>query len=321
MKFISKLERKFGRFAIRNLTIYILIGYVIGYIVQNMSPEIYSYLVMNPSAVLRGEVWRLFTWIITPPESMSLFIIFMFLFFYWVGSSLENALGTFRYNIYIFSGIIFMTVGAMLTYVVLNAIDPLIASYIPIQISTYYINLTSFLAFAVCFPHMQVYVMFVIPLKVKWLAVIDLVLIALEFISIEAYYTMTFVDAEMLNMYTNLGAENAVEIAKYISDNYKLACNMEIWSQRVMLLVPLLNFAIFFLMTRNLKRVSPAEIKRKHNFKKQMEAPVRKGQPRHQCVVCGRTELDNEELVFRYCSKCSGNYEYCQDHIFTHEHK
>ena len=44
------------------------------------------------------------------------------------------------------------------------------------------------------------------------------------------------------------------------------------------------------------------------------------GKTRHRCAVCGRTELDNPELEFRYCSKCEGNYEYCQDHLYTHKH-
>ncbi|HAC03370.1 MAG TPA: hypothetical protein DCE63_05350, partial [Eubacterium sp.] len=48
--------------------------------------------------------------------------------------------------------------------------------------------------------------------------------------------------------------------------------------------------------------------------------PVRSGQPKHRCAVCGRTELDDESLVFRFCSKCAGNYEYCNEHLYTHIH-
>ena len=83
----------------------------------------------------------------------------------------------------------------------------------------------------------------------------------------------------------------------------------------------LLNFIIFFLSTRNLNRYTPHEIHRRHQFKSQMKEPrPGSGITKHKCAVCGRTELDDPTLEFRFCSKCEGNYEYCQDHLFTHQH-
>jgi hypothetical protein len=64
--------------------------------------------------------------------------------------------------------------------------------------------------------------------------------------------------------------------------------------------------------------VSPREVKRRRTYKKQ--AQMAKGVTRHKCAVCGRTELDDENLEFRFCSRCDGNYEYCMEHLFTHEH-
>ncbi len=88
---------------------------------------------------------------------------------------------------------------------------------------------------------------------------------------------------------------------------------------RCELLISLANILVFFLMTRNYKKFSPAEIRRKQTFKK--EVKIRPyGRTRHRCAVCGRTELDGAELEFRYCSKCEGSYEYCQDHLYTHQH-
>ena len=83
-------------------------------------------------------------------------------------------------------------------------------------------------------------------------------------------------------------------------------------------LVSILNFVVFFLMTRNYHRISPKVIKRKQTYKKQVRAAT--GSSRHKCAICGRTSEDFPELTFRYCSKCNGNYEYCQEHLFTHEH-
>ena len=79
-----------------------------------------------------------------------------------------------------------------------------------------------------------------------------------------------------------------------------------------------LNFLIFFFSTRNYRSVSPKEVHRKRTYHRQVQQP--KGVTRHKCAICGRTELDDPNLEFRFCSKCNGNYEYCQDHLFTHEH-
>ena len=90
-------------------------------------------------------------------------------------------------------------------------------------------------------------------------------------------------------------------------------------STRVELVISLITIILFFAMTRDHRRYSPKEIKRRQDFKKQVKiTPL--GKTRHRCAVCGRTELDGADLEFRYCSKCEGNYEYCQDHLYTHQH-
>lgn len=307
---MNKIERKYGRYAIRNLTAYILAGYAIGYLIELLVPTLSQYLIMNPHLVMKGQIWRLFTWVLTPPEDFTLFTIFMFLFFYWIGSSLEHIWGSFWYNVYIFSGIIFMTAGAMITYMILHFVNPELAGFVPINISTYYINVTSFLAFAVCFPDMQVLFMFFIPLKVKWLAIVDLVWIAVDFISI----------GNSVDQIIKAVSSNSAIFSNEVLNELNTFRNMWVWSNRALLLVPLINFFIFFLSTRNLKRLSPNEIKRKNSYKRQVNNAT-KMISKHKCAICGRTEKDGEDLVFRFCSKCNGNYEYCQDHLFNHVHK
>ena len=81
----------------------------------------------------------------------------------------------------------------------------------------------------------------------------------------------------------------------------------------------LINIIVFFAITRNYKRYAPKEIRRQKQFKKEVKI-VPKAASRHKCAVCGRTEKDGAELEFRYCSKCEGSYEYCQDHLYTHKH-
>ncbi len=275
-KFINKLEKKYGRYAIKNLIVYLLAAYAIGYIFALLNPVAYSYLTLQPALVMKGQVWRLVTWVCTVPESFSFFLIFMFLFQYFIGTALERQWGAFRYNCYIFSGIIFMTLSTMITYWVTG---------ISMSPSTYYINMASFLAFAVCFPDIQVYFMMIIPIKIKWLAIVDLIYMAYEFIAIGQY-------------------------AGYIPVHY-------IWATRISIIVSLLNFFIFYI-SGIMKRYSPKQVKRKVVYQKQVVRPV--NTTVHKCAICGRTEKDGDDLVFRYCSKCNGNYEFCQEHLYTHKH-
>lgn len=90
---------------------------------------------------------------------------------------------------------------------------------------------------------------------------------------------------------------------------------------RVAILLSFANVILFFLLYRG-ARYSPKEIRRKQKFRSQMNEAARemKKNGRHRCAVCGRTEEDDPNLTFRFCSKCEGNYEYCEDHLYTHQH-
>lgn len=294
MGFLNKLERKFGKFAISNLIYYVLGAYAIGYLLSEVAPEIYIKLIMSPRLVCSGEVWRLFTWIFTIPQELDLWVIFMFFFYAWIGLTLEKCWGTFKYNLYMFSGWFFMTVGAMVIYFISTAVG---GWGIGIGVSTHYINLTSFLACATLFPEVQVLLFMVIPVKMKWIAIVDLVLLGYEFVN-HLILAVRY-DEFVLIMAYGLTKEICITICASI-------------------VIALLNFALYFFVFKNGKRFSPKQIKRKSQFKKQVKTG--RGISKHKCAICGRTENDGEGLVFRFCSRCEGNYEYCQDHLFTHEH-
>ena len=108
MKFIDKLERKFGRFGIPNLTIYMIVCYVIGYALMIVNPGILNWLSLEPAYILRGQVWRLVTWVLYPPSTSGVlwFAIAVLFFYYPIGTSLERTIGTFKYTLYILSGVI-----------------------------------------------------------------------------------------------------------------------------------------------------------------------------------------------------------------------
>ena len=115
MKFFNKLERKFGKYAIPNLTRYIIITYGIGYLLwfiqQASSVNILGWLTLDPGLILQGQVWRIVSWVLMPPGAFDIFTLVMLLFYYNIGTVLERVWGDFRYNAYIFFGLIMTVVG------------------------------------------------------------------------------------------------------------------------------------------------------------------------------------------------------------------
>ena len=106
MNFLNKLERKIGKYAIPNLSRYLIFGYVLGYIIKFANANLLNFITLNPYLILHGQVWRLVTWIIIPPDNFDLLTLVMLYFYYSVGNDLERTWGTFYYNVYIFMGMI-----------------------------------------------------------------------------------------------------------------------------------------------------------------------------------------------------------------------
>ena len=281
MNWIDKLERKFGRFGVENLTMYVIICYVVGYFLAYFNPSLLSLLSLEPALILRGQIWRIITWVIYPPSMSNVlwFVIASVFFYYPIGTSLERTWGSFRYTLYIFSGILFSVIGAFILYFITGAYG------IGSLFNTYYISLSVFLAYALSYPDMQILLWFVIPIKMKWMAIVYGVMVLYDMIT-----------------YLRMG----------------------LWVYVVPIIASLLNFVLFFFSTRNMQRYNPKEVHRRREFKKAVAQsrvnPATGGITKHKCAICGRTEKDDPNLEFRFCSKCNGNYEYCQDHLFTHQH-
>ena len=117
MNYLNKLERKIGKYAIPNLSLWLVVTYALGYLMMYMTPGIISYLMLEPAMVLRGQVWRLVTWVLIPPSTGNIFFyIIMIMLYYSLGTALERTWGTFRFNVYIFGGLIFTVIGAFVAY-------------------------------------------------------------------------------------------------------------------------------------------------------------------------------------------------------------
>lgn len=285
MDFMTKLERKFGKFAIPNLTVILIAGFFIGYMIEIFDATALELIAMDPAKILQGQVYRLITWIVIPPGGVSILFIITLMFYFSIGRILENSWGDFRYTVYILSGIIFTDIGMMLTYFVMKFLGQadllnLYYQYGLYGASTYYLCMSMFLAYAFMFPDRQVLLYFIIPIRVKWLGYLDI-----------AYLIITIYQYGMIGYYAGM----------------------------VTVIMSVLNFILFYFASKGKSKVGSAHRKRKRRYHQE----VRQTQilTRHKCAICGQTEEDNPDLEFRYCSRCKGNYEYCQNHLFTHEHK
>lgn len=283
----NKFEKKFGKYAIPNLSLYLIIGYAIGFILEmfDKTGAIISLMTLEPGMIIHGQIWRVFSWLLIPPDRSNIFfVVIMLLFYYNIGNTLEKVWGVYRYNVYLFSGFIYTLVGAFIMYFVLLAMGINGTGLIGAFFTTYYVNMSIFLAFAATFPSMEVMLMFIIPIKVKYLGIVYAVMIVFEALQYASYSL-------------------AMGIIKF-----------------VVILCSLLNFIVFFVRGRGKIRLSKEQVKMRSEYRTKMKAAQAQAITKHKCAICGRTEETHPDLEFRFCSKCNGNYEYCNDHLFTHKH-
>ena len=209
---------------------------------------------------------------------LNIWTIIMLFFYYTIGRQLERAWGDFRYNVYIFGGILFIIISSFVLYFIMGAKMPF--AMFGEGFSTYYICLSLFFGYAMTCPDQVILLYFIIPIKMKWMALISLAYIIFDLVRGSA-------------------------------------------STRTEIIAAMLNFVIFFGLTNGFKTYMARVVRKPIKKRPTVIRPTPSANsdaPKHRCAVCGRTEKDGEDLEFRYCSKCDGDYEYCQDHLFTHEH-
>lgn len=167
MKWLNKLERKYGRHAIHGLMKYIVAANLAVFLLDVLLPGFSWNLGLIPQAVMQGQIWRIFTFILIPPNTSAFWILFTLYFYYVIGTGLEQAWGSFKFNIYYLTGVIFTIIVSMLSGNIGDA---------------YYLNLTLFLAFATIYPNHEVLLFFVLPVKMKYLAILDGILLLQAFV-------------------------------------------------------------------------------------------------------------------------------------------
>lgn len=288
MKWFYKLEYKYGRYAIRNLMRYILVLYLAGTVLNVIDPSMYyHYLALDPWKIVENfQIWRIFTFLMCAPDSNNLFFALLSAYIYYsLGTFVERAWGAFRFNVFMFFGILYTIIGAFVVYALVrfDIMDPTtynpdnIANYIQtVGVGTTYLNFSLFMAFAFTFPTTQMLFMFLIPIPAQILGWIEI-----------GIYLVMFISGTI--------------------------------ATRVMIGAAALNVLLFFLVTRGAPMISPGQMKRRVEFKRNIRVKPSDG-PRHRCAICGKTERDDATLEFRYCSKCAGEFEYCTEHLYTHKH-
>ena len=293
------LRKRFERFCflhrnigIPNLMLYVTLGNAVVILMSmiNGGSILYDLLCFDKTKILQGQVWRLITYIFTQSGSGFLSLIFLY-FFYMLGRYVEHSMGTLKFNLFYFSGVILMDIFAMIFCPVIpqgtitQAEYTYLSNVLPVYWQmAYYLHLSLILTFATTQPDSQFMIFFIIPVKAWLISLIYLVLTAIEVFNLA-----------VLGLFPHC-------------------------------LFPLVALGNYFLFTGgDIVNVIPLSWRR--GKKKMQKSPKTVPFPQdkhipytHKCVICGRTDISDPQLEFRYCSRCKGYHCYCQEHIDNHAH-
>lgn len=193
---LSTLERKFGRFAIPNLTMIFIVGQVVMFVLCQKEPQVWERIVLIPSKVLDGEVYRLLSFLLMPPGKVIFWAILAWYVFHLMGTALEAYWGTFRFNVFLLTG--------YLATVAVSFITP--AGIV----SNGFMQGSIFLAFAYLNPDFKILLAFVFPVKIKWFALVAW--ISFAFVLASGSWTQRLhIIAGVLNFFLFFGQRSITE--------------------------------------------------------------------------------------------------------------
>ena len=291
---MKHLRTNFERFCythryagIPNLMLYIAVGTAIVYLVGQMAGNyaLYSVLCFHRESILQGQIWRLFTYPLTygTGNSNLILIAISLLCYYSLGRAMENVWGTLKFNLFYFSGMILMDVYCLI---------------FGGQADVTYLNLSLFLSYATMYPDAHFLLFFFIPVKAWIFALFDLVIVVLDLLTLTFPYNL-FSVISLANYFLFFGSD-------------------------VLNVIPPAWRVNFRRMLRKTSRSGKAGQQPKvipfnaGSYEASTAKP--KAPYTHKCTICGKTDLSNPEMEFRYCSRCNGYYCYCEEHISNHIH-
>jgi len=286
---IDRFCNKHRGFGIPRLMLYIVIAGGIVFLVGGTG--LISFLVFDPGLILRGQIWRLVTWIVILPGGGGgfggiFFTLIMLYFYYFIGSTLEREWGTSKFTIYYLFGMLLHVVYGFIMWFISQAIAPLIPFWMILPLTPQFLNLSMFFAFAVLFPDFSIRLFLIIPIKIKWLAIANAVFFAFSFVSgvIAGQLISSFLPIiALLNFFLICGSDLLANLRPLIAKN------------------------------------SPQTINFRQAAKKAKKDLADKPY-RHKCAVCGKTDAEYPNMEFRYCSHCNGYHCFCSEHINSHIH-
>ena len=285
-QWLERFCRTHPRLGIPGLMKYIVIGNILVFILDSFSTggvgAASALLSFNPSAILQGQVWRIVTFIFVPYVSGR-----GMTGFFWLAVMLY---------FYYFIGTTLEREWGAAKFTVFYGFGVLLNILVGFLVggaTMHYVNLSMFFAFATLFPDMQVLFFFIIPMKIKWLAWLD-----------AAFFLWTILRM-LFTGYPLLALLPVVAILNYLlffaSD---IGDTLSYWTGR--------------LGKKTGRGSGPKVIN--FNRARTKTKPGAKEAFLHKCAVCGKTDLSDPDMEFRYCSRCNGYYCYCADHINNHIH-
>ena len=289
---MKELRRRFNRFCfqnrhkgIPNLMLYISLGCALVYLMTQVTQNslLYSLLVFDREAILHGQIWRLITYPLTFYHS-NILLMAVFLFCYYsLGRAMENIWGTLRFNLFYFCGVLMMDVWCMI---------------FGGRADVTYLNLSLFLSYATMFPNAQFLLFFIIPVKAWIFALFDLALVLYSLLADPFPYNC-FSVISLANYFLFFGADvlNVIPMSWRVNARRLFRKKSYAPKQEKPKVIPFSQAGSYEATTAKPK------------------APYT-----HKCTICGRTDVSNPELEFRYCSRCNGYHCYCEDHINNHTH-
>lgn len=263
MNWLDKLESRYGHWGLEGLIRYISLLMLTVFFLNQSGMLPYHMLYLSGEAVMHGEIWRLVTFLLIPASTNIFFLIFELSILVMCADGLEARWGTFKLTAYFFTG--------ALTTIIATLIVP------EIQFGSYFLYLSLFLGFATIYPDFEILFMFILPIKIRYLALIS----------------------GGLMIYNIILAP---------------------WYMKIAILLSLGNYLLFFsgeVLSR--ARHNHIQSQRSQSFERAMgsTSPFR-----HKCSICGKTDVSDPDVNFRYCtcSQC-GNHgvPFCTEHLKIHK--
>lgn len=297
-RWIDKFCWKHPHFGVPGLMRYIVLANVLIFLLDWFSSGTCSALLgFYPGLVLKGEIWRLFTFVVVPePYELTglgpVWFAFSMLFYFSLGTAIEREWGTPKFSLFYLCGSVITLIAGFLTFGITHLMYGNAAgvfSYIPVTMGQ--VNFSILLAFATLFPDAMFRIYFLIPIKAKWLAIFYLLRQVWDIMRMSGLMLVLFLPIML-----------------------------------PLMLAALINYAFFFwsditeVVGRAFRQAKHQNSKQTINFKKATKSAYQQKGYIHKCAVCGKTDTEYPDLEFRYCSKCNGYYCYCMEHINSHEH-